>query len=216
MKYKGILLDLDDTLYDYDYAHTKALNAAITEKDQETFAEARKQTGEKLKNTAASHNRLLYFQKMLELQSKPPFEALEIYEKYWRIFLENMHFYEKVDEFLESTKDIPICLVTDLTAHIQYRKIKHLNLENYIDALVTSEEAGIEKPATTMFEIALNKLNLQAGDVCMVGDNLKKDIVGASQLGITSYWLNLKDKKEKLKNNMIEIKHFSELIIYLK
>lgn len=211
MKYKGILLDLDDTLYNYSYAHTNALKAAITAEDQAAFAEARKQTGINLKKTASSHNRLLYFQKMLELQGKSPFKAFAIYEKYWGTFLENMRFYPGAIDFLEKVKHLPIALITDLTAHIQYRKIKKLGLEKYINALVTSEEIGIEKPAPQMFKAGLHKLNLNPQEVCMIGDNYEKDILGAGQLGIESYWLNWKKQNHSSSQSIISVYSFQEL-----
>ena len=106
-----------------------------------------------------------------------------------------------------------ICLVTDLTAHIQHRKIKKLKLEDYVSFAVTSEEAGKEKPHPYMFMMALEKLNLKAEEVCMVGDSFKKDIIGASNLGIKSIWLNKEQKVELYDIEMItEVKTFKEIL----
>jgi putative hydrolase of the HAD superfamily len=110
-------------------------------------------------------------------------------EMYWSTFLENMKLTAKAKNFLEllKTKDLPSCIVTDLTTQIQMKKWQILGLNNYINYLVTSEEAGVEKPNARIFEIALSKLKLSASEVIMIGDNEKKDFLGAQQIGIKAY-----------------------------
>ncbi len=228
MIYKGILLDIDNTLYDYNKAHAVALTAfqglanEILGLDissiNNAFQKARKQIHVQLSETASSHNRLLYIQRMLELLNRNSMNlSLKLYEKYWKTFLENMLPFSGVVDFLEANKNKKICLLTDLTAHIQHRKIEKLQLEKYADVVVTSEEAGIEKPHPYMFMLGLKKMNLLSDDVCMIGDSYKKDILGASDLGIQSFWLNKKGDKENVESNLIvEFKEFSELGGYIK
>lgn len=204
MKYKGILIDLDDTLYDYESAHVPALQHTLNqvqgrsnieiEKIRRSYSNARLAINSELKETAASHNRLLYFQRMYEdLGLNAQKYSLHAYETYWSTFLQNMKLRHGAIAFLKSFADIPVCVVTDLTAHIQHRKILKLGIENYINLLVTSEEAGREKPHSAIFNLALHKLHLKHADVIMIGDNYTKDVLGGSSLGITSYFLNLKD-----------------------
>jgi putative hydrolase of the HAD superfamily len=84
-------------------------------------------------------------------------------------------------------KNIPICFVTDLTAAIQLRKVGKLGLEKMVKFMVSSEEAGVEKPDETMFKLAAEKLKLSYPDLIMIGDSEKKDIAGAEALGIKAY-----------------------------
>mgnify|MGYP006081225347 CR=1 FL=1 len=223
MKYKGILLDIDNTLYDYNKAHYFAINKVVNycidvfnlSKDETLFAyeRSRKQVHIELCETAASHNRLLYFQKMLEILNINPMKhSLKLYNIYWDNFLEIIKPFEEIYLLLEKYKD-KICLVTDLTAHIQYRKIKKIGLEKYCDKLVTSEETGHEKPHPYMFTSALKKLDLRADEVCMIGDNFKKDILGASGLGIKSIWFNHEFKQESHNDKLIiEVREFKEIL----
>ena len=223
MKYKGILLDIDNTLYDYNEAHYVAKNKVLDycmnvfnlSKDEIMFAyeRARKQVHIELCETAASHNRLLYFQKMSEILNVNPMNySFEIYNVYWDNFLELIKPFEGIYQLLDQYKD-RICLVTDLTAHIQYRKIKKLGLEKYCDRLVTSEETGHEKPHPYMFISALQKLGLGVDDVCMIGDNFKKDVLGASALGIKSIWFNHEEKQESFNDQLVtEVREFKEIL----
>ena len=224
MKYKGILLDIDNTLYGYDESHKVALNTVINFIKNEFFLsesiidgayhKARKMVQIELGLTAASHNRVLYFQKMLEILDINALKySLTIYNLYWDNFLISMKPFNNVYKFLENYKD-KICLVTDLTAHIQHRKIKELGLDKYISFMVTSEEAGREKPHPYMFMAALKKMNLNVDEVCMIGDSFSKDIVGASNLGIDSIWINLKQEHKDFDTSLItEVHSFEEIKI---
>lgn len=224
MKYKGILLDIDNTLYDYDNSHKIAFDTVATflkekfsiseEEVNRAYAKARSLVQIELGHTAASHNRLLYFQKMLELlEINPLTYGLTFYDLYWDTFLASMKPFNGIYEFLEKYKN-KICLVTDLTAHIQHRKIKQLKLDKYSSLMVTSEEVGREKPHPYMFMAALKKMNLNADEVCMIGDSFNKDIVGASNLGIDAIWINLK-QEGKLFDTMhvTEVYSFEEIKI---
>lgn len=223
MKYKALLLDIDNTLYDYNLANTFAkksvidfcrkefnINNTIIEK---AYDEGRKKVHIELSETAASHNRLLYFQKMCELLNINPLKySFQIYNIYWDNFLNNMLPFDDIYPLLEKYKN-NICLVTDLTAHIQYRKIEKLKLNDYCQKIVTSEEAGKEKPHPYMFMLALQKLNLKAEEVCMIGDSFKKDVFGATNLGIDSIWFNHESKQENYNNSSIkEIHTFKEIM----
>lgn len=66
-------------------------------------------------------------------------------------------------------------LVTNLTTAIQLRKIQKFGLAGLIDFLVTSEEAGKEKPAPLIFRLALRKAGCAARDVLTVGDDPAAD-----------------------------------------
>ena len=222
-KYKGILLDIDNTLYDYEITHkiakNKVLEFCINEFNLEkniienAYELGRKRVHIELSETAASHNRLLYFQKMCEILNINPLDyAFKIYNIYWDTFLENIIPFNGIYDFFDRCKN-KICLVTDLTAHIQYRKIEKLKLNKYINKIVTSEEVGREKPHPYMFVSALEKLNLQKHEVCMIGDSFKKDIFGASTLGIDVIWFNHEEKQEKYNSqNIKEVTTFKEIL----
>ena len=190
------------------------LNLVKKNKDIITSAykQARSDIHLELKESAASHNRMLYFQRMYELLGwNAQTMTLETYDLYWNTFLEEMLLDEDTRNFIEQTKNIKICLVTDLTTHIQHRKIKRLNIEDYIDYMVSSEEAGKEKPHPYMFMLALKKLQLNVNDVIMIGDNLRKDIIGASNLGIHSFYLSSKKANEILPEKAFPINQLTDI-----
>jgi len=196
---KGILLDLDNTVYDYPRAHLPALAAALHWFELEiaqdfasveaTYIACRKQVNEQLHGLAASHSRLLYFQRVCENFGLLPHRlAPQAEDIYWTVFFENMQLRPGCLAFLESVK-LPVAIVSDLTARIQFDKIAALEIFPYITAIVTSEESGHEKPHARIFELAAAKLKLPHHDLVMIGDSIERDIYGASAIGIKSFWL---------------------------
>jgi len=191
----AILFDTDNTLYRYDSAHAAA-QQAVREKVAKTFSishedfdkafnEARAQVKKRLKNTASSHSRLLYLQRMLEIMGlgSQVLLALDFEQTYWRTFLSNAVLFDGVKELLDDIRllGIPTAIVTDLTAQIQFRKVVYFGLDHYFDYIVTSEEAGFDKPHEAPFKIALEKMRPKGDCIWMIGDNPVNDIRGGRE-----------------------------------
>lgn len=194
---RAVILDLDDTLYAYGPLDAEArarVQAYICEelrippqRYEEAYRFGRQETKRRLGDVAASHNRMLYYQKTLEyLGVKPIPLSLKMYEIYWGTFLENMRLYDGARAFLDRmrARGITVMICTDLTAHIQHRKIEALGIADDISYLVTSEEAGREKPSPEIFRLCLDKLGLAPEEVCCIGDSPVKDVEGARALGM--------------------------------
>lgn len=194
---RAVVFDLDDTLYDYESLDREAMEnlcsftrgrLGITrEAFFDAFKRARKETKETLEGTGASHNRMLYCQKTLEeLGKKPASLALEMYEAYWGYMLERMELRAGARELFRycREKGIKIGICTDLTAHIQHRKLRALGLEAWTDVLVTSEEAGAEKPSPAIYRLLLDKLRMSPEEVLFVGDSLERDVKGPAAMGM--------------------------------
>lgn len=191
----AVLFDTDNTLYPYDPAHAAATNAVATKATQmfsigrdqfdSVLGRARNEVKERLKHTASSHSRLLYFQRMLELLGlgSQVLLALDLEQTYWRTFLSHAELFDGLKEFLDELRlaGIPTAIVTDLTAQIQFRKLVYFGLDQYFDYIVTSEEAGFDKPHEAPFKIAVEKMQPKGDCIWMIGDNPVSDIRGARE-----------------------------------
>lgn len=62
-------------------------------------------------------------------------------------------------------------------------------LAELVDAAVDSSSAGIFKPDTGIFMIALRALGVGPREAAMVGDSLDKDCAAARRLGLRTVWL---------------------------
>ena len=65
---------------------------------------------------------------------------------------------------------------------------------------------GCSKPDKRIFELALNKLNLQPENTLFVGDDLEKDIAGPQNANIKGVWFN----PQKIKNTT-KIQPYAEI-----
>jgi len=224
MKYKGFLIDIDNTIYDYEPVHKVALQNSlewIANKTQITIPELKNQYDEakvinKFRNrgTAQSHSRLFYFQIICEnLQIPVPEIAFGAEKIYWDNFISNMKPKSGWLEFYETIKNFPICFVTDLTSQIQFQKLISLGLGKSKNiSIVTSEETGHEKPHPYMYLNALNKVKLSPNEVCMIGDDWEKDILGATNVGIFAFYFNQNNENViKEKKSFTQFQNFFEL-----
>ncbi|MGL4524474.1 MAG: HAD family hydrolase [Spirochaetia bacterium] len=203
----GIMIDIDDTLYEYEVCHKRAINACYQlfkkqfglpislENFIHSYRNKRKEVTNRLLGQGCCRSRGLAFQSLFEeLGISCAYKyALQQENLYWDIFIKKMKVNPKAKALLKlaKTKQIPVCAVTDMQTHFQVRKIAKLGLEKYITYLVTSEEVGQEKPSRRIFEYALAKLGSKAYNTVMIGDSLEKDIIGARNIGLKSYQATL-------------------------
>ena len=210
---KGILIDIDDTLYSYQDSHKKALSLCVikfhkefpslektigSETFKDLYRGARNQVTSRLQFNGSCRSRLLAFQEIFENINKISLHdayecAIYFEEYYWASLIDNMFRNEEMYLFIEKcqTNHLKVCAVSDMQTSFQMRKLSKLGYKNI--SLVTSEEVGIEKPSAIIFNRALNKINLKPHQVIMIGDSYSKDIEGASNLGIKSFQVSLND-----------------------
>ena len=200
MEAKAVLFDLDDTLYEYApcnrhglAAAREVLGGAFEIPAQEFHAlhdEVRGQLASELRGQAASHNRALFFKRMVEAVAGGPHPAAadlvrRMYDRYWAAFYERMQPQADAPEVLAALKaSRPLVLVSNHTALPQLGKIAALGFDGLFDAVVTSEEAGAEKPAARIFETALERAGCPAEEAVMIGDDPETDIAGAAAFGM--------------------------------
>jgi FMN phosphatase YigB (HAD superfamily)/ribulose-5-phosphate 4-epimerase/fuculose-1-phosphate aldolase len=209
MFYKGVIFDLDNTIYNYDSSHKKAIHETFlyiiknsnieykTEEVKEIYETVSTKIKYELSNTASSHNKGIYFKQLLERLLMPLAILPVLNEIYWDTFYNTMECFVGVKEFISWNKKngIKIGILTDYETEYQVQKLIKLDLIQYCDIIITSEEVGIEKPSSQMFQTILRKLNLSSDEVIMIGDNFDKDIMGASNMNILSYWFHEKNEK---------------------
>jgi HAD superfamily hydrolase (TIGR01509 family) len=67
--------------------------------------------------------------------------------------------------------------------------LRETGLLPHLDAVVISDDFGLRKPRTEIFEEVLARLSVEPEEAVHVGDNLRVDVVGAAALGIRTAWL---------------------------
>ena len=110
-------------------------------------------------------------------------------------------------------KDLEKGLITNLEIDMKPVCSK-LGLDPYLDFIVTSGEAGSDKPQPEIFLMALKKAGVDATEAVHVGDQYKIDAVGAIGAGIKPVIIDRYDMYPEI-TDCPRIKTLDELFAYI-
>ncbi|MBI2356632.1 HAD-IA family hydrolase [Candidatus Dojkabacteria bacterium] len=197
-KYKALLLDLDDTLIKSNTLYDKALlhvTKHLTKRfslDEKTFFNTVMDKEMIIQRSFPSvhtrHSRILVFRMALD-------EVVKVYDlsilpdvedMYWQYFLEHIVVYDNVKSTLKTLREhgVKISVISDGALGLRIKKVKAAGLIPYLDQIFASEEVIFEKPFGALFTLAISKLEVEAKETIMLGNNYKNDIRGAQLVGI--------------------------------
>ncbi|MDQ0230043.1 HAD family hydrolase [Metabacillus malikii] len=121
--------------------------------------------------------------------------------------------YDETFSVLDKLKeDYRLLLLTNGSPDLQNTKLEITpELVPYFEQIIISGAFGRGKPDPTIFEHALEKMQLSKDEAIMVGDNLMTDILGSSRIGMKNVWINRHDKERNEVVPTYEITHLEEL-----
>ncbi len=213
MALRALLLDIDNTVYAYAPCHAAGLAAAqelagtrlAAWRSNEAFLAAynmaRREVKVQVGGRAAEHSRLLYFKRMLEVVEgrTDASWSLALDSAYWDAYYEALALdpgcYEALLAFREA--GLRLAWVSDFTTEQQLVKLLALGLGDVVELLVTSEEAGAEKPDPAGVDLALARLGVTATEAWMVGDSPHRDVGVARARGLTAVWMRRSNAEEE-------------------
>ncbi len=67
--------------------------------------------------------------------------------------------------------------------------LRGARFDSYLSCIVISEEIGIRKPRSEIFEAVATSLGLAPAEILHVGDKLHADVAGAAAVGMRTCWL---------------------------
>jgi 2-haloacid dehalogenase len=198
--YRGVLLDADNTLFDYDRAEAEAL--------EETFADAvpgvpRARAAEAYRDINARYWKLFeqgsitaaglqtgrwadLFQELGH--SGDPSAAAAMYVA---SLSTKTHFLPGASELIrELASRVRLCLVTNGLSRVQRGRLAHSGIAGHFSAVLISEELGFAKPDPRFFLAAAIALDIPARQLLCVGDSPTADIAGARAAGIDACWFS--------------------------
>ena len=167
-KIRGVIFDLDDTLYSEKEYVRSGFKAVARWLGDEGFSDKLWIYFEEGK---AAIDELLHELKCEEKKA----QCLEI------------------SELMQSLKKrgIKIGIITDGRVSGQRKKIKALGLEEIVDDIIITDELGgvqFRKPCDIAFRIMQNRWRIPYEQMVYVGDNLDKDFQAPRRLGMGSVW----------------------------
>ena len=85
---------------------------------------------------------------------------------------------------------VPVGVVTNGPTDMQWAKVRNSGVADLVDAVVVSEEFGVNKPHPSIFNHALGLIGGNPLETLFVGDNPEADIVGAGDVGMQTAWMS--------------------------
>lgn len=87
-----------------------------------------------------------------------------------------------------------LCIVTNGTASVQYSRMERSRLNRYFEHIFISEEIGAEKPAKQFFDAVFAAYpDIDRREMLVIGDSASSDMKGAMNAGIDGCYLNESD-----------------------
>lgn len=184
---KGVIFDLDDTLIsekEYIKSGFKIVCNMISEQHNLNFDKVYQKIF-KLFDEDSDYvfNRLLnYFN--IEYEKEYILELLKIY----RAHSPDISLFSDAEEILNYLvgKSYKLGIITDGYKITQNKKLESLDIDNYFDCIIITDELGKDywKPHKKPYKLCSKNLSVDYSSLIYVGDNIKKDFITANKLGM--------------------------------
>ncbi len=68
-------------------------------------------------------------------------------------------------------------------------RLRKFDVFDYFELIISSEDVGLAKPDTKIFQHALERIGCTPNQVIMIGDRLDNDIIPAKLVGMNTMWI---------------------------
>jgi 2-haloacid dehalogenase len=200
MKYEIILIDLDETIFDFKMAEKMALGKTIqafglepTEEVISRYHEINRGLWAQLERGEVTH------QQVLEDRFGNLFAAfgMEVDKAacgraYGDGLSERHYWLPGAEEALEKLQGkYRLFIASNGTASVQRRRMDSADLYRFFEDIFVSQEIGADKPNPAFFEGCFAKIpGFDRSKAMIVGDRISSDIVGGNNAGIATCWVN--------------------------
>ena len=226
MNYKTILIDLDDTLLDFQQSEDVAISTTIktlgiepTEDVVNAYKEINLKYWKMFERKEIEREALLIarFKEFCELLNVTNKDFSLLNETYFHYLSSSPFEIDGADEFLNKLSEkYDIYVITNGVKRVQTIRLSLVNITKYFKKVYISEEIGYQKPSIEFFDFVLNDLNItNKEEVLIIGDSLSSDIQGGINSGIDTVWYNPKKLKSNI-NFTYEIKNYDEFFEIIK
>jgi len=213
--YKAILFDLDDTLLNRAKAVDKMFSIILEKFYEDIDYQAQNEMLQKFREydnrgygDRSDNNKIKVLKSFFDAFPPKYIYPCNYIQEFWNNnFPHCFSINQNTIDILNTLKMyVKAAIVTNGLTQRQKAKIINTNLNGCFDIIIISEDVGFSKPDRRIFELALNKLNVQPEATLFVGDDIVKDIGGCQNANINGIWFN----PNMIKNNT-KIKPYDEI-----
>ncbi|MCD9545265.1 pyrimidine 5'-nucleotidase [Photobacterium carnosum] len=202
MKYQWILFDADETLFHFDAFRGLQLmfsrhNVTFTNTDFEQYEAINRplwvdyQNGE-ISATELQNIRFESWAVTLSLSTE------QLNHDFLMVMADICTPLTGAKSLLDALKpQTKLGIITNGFTALQEMRLQRTGFKDFFDVLIISEQIGVAKPDTRIFDYACQKMNItQRQNILMVGDNPQSDILGGINAGMDTCWLNVEQKPQ--------------------
>lgn len=223
-KYKWLIFDADNTLFDYDIAEKLALLKTLDDFEIEYPKDSILKMYHKINHKLWKQLETGEVKSQAEIKQKRTqqlFEALNVnhdIDKFANDYLINLSLNDQLlDNAIEVIQTLFIShsmiIMTNGMTMVQKPRFNNSPIRKYFEHIVISEEIEHSKPSPIIYDHAFHLMNNpNKAEVLMIGDSLGSDIQGGINYGIDTAWYNPKNMKAK-NNATYEV---NDLIDFIK
>lgn len=200
MKYEFLLIDLDETIFDFKMAEKMSLGRTIrafglepTEEVISRYKEINRRLWARLELEEVTHQQVLedrfgnlFASYGLEVDKAACSRA------YGDGLSERHYWLPGAEEALRKLQGkYRLFIASNGTASVQRKRMDSADLYRYFEDIFVSQELGAEKPSPIFFEGAFARIpGFDRSRAMIVGDRLSSDIRGGNNAGIATCWVN--------------------------
>ena len=225
-KYRNLFIDLDDTVYDFSAASRESFLETYEQLHYERYFDSFEQYlsiyepynlelwriyGEgKITKEELNKRRYSHPLEVVGVQDQALADTF-CREALGRIPTKG-HLVPGAMELLEYLRPkYNLYILSNGFKELQSRKMQTAGIDKYFDALILSEDIGINKPDCRLYEHAMRKTASEPQESLMIGDMFDTDIVGAANFGMDSMYYNPKGRTGHPFAPTYEIRHLLEI-----
>lgn len=198
--YQWLLFDADGTLFDYDLAEAKALQATFDELDVpfkptmvDTYRVINHQTWQDFENGKITSValRTARFERLFEsLQMKV--DTQQFSQHYLRNLADAADLMPGAAALIgELQRRFQLAIITNGLKDVQRPRLARSTIADAFAVIAISEELGAAKPDPGFFDAAFELMGKPPRESALViGDSLTSDIQGGNQYGLDTCWFN--------------------------
>ncbi len=198
--YKTLLMDADDTVFDFHKAERQAFNEMAAQMGLDCddalyarYSEINQRCWKLLEQGRITKSELhtARFAEWLR-ESGQAGDPARMNECYMAKLSTFAILFDDSEEVLEALSEhCRIYFITNGTAMVQRGRFARASVMRYIDDFFVSGEIGYEKPDRRYFEAVIEKISdFDAESTLVVGDSPSSDIAGANRMGLDCCWVN--------------------------
>ncbi|MES5136444.1 YjjG family noncanonical pyrimidine nucleotidase [Lactobacillus jensenii] len=224
MRYQQLIFDVDDTLISLASTESFALQSLFNAHNWRLSNNLRRQyyaynqsLWRKLEQGELTYQELSEqcFRVFLKENLDIDVDGQKTMDEYRSYFGEAHQLLPGVEDTLRFAKSegYKLAVLSNGEQFMQTHRLKLAGIYDYFDLIVTSEEAGYQKPDERIFDYFFSRSGISPDKTLFFGDGLQSDILGAERYGFGSVWYNHHHCKNTLNlHPLFEVENYPQFV----